>query len=69
MILEDEQLLFLKMVHAFERVNVNIQQAVITTIGHQVMDTFYVTNEEMRKLKESDFEEFFKKSLMSKIEI
>ena len=31
-----------KMVSAFDRVGVPIQQAVITTIGHQVIDTFFL---------------------------
>ena len=69
MTLSDAPLVFFKMVDAFERIDVRIQQAVITTIGHQVIDTFYITPEDQQKLVHSDFEEYFKQSLMSSTEI
>ena len=57
------------MVYAFERVDVKIQQAVITTIGHQVIDTFYIKPDDLEKLNLSDYEEYLKQSLMSPSEI
>ena len=53
----------------FERVGIKIQQAVITTIGHQVIDTFYIKPSDLEKLRLSDFEEYLKQSLMSPSEI
>jgi UTP:GlnB (protein PII) uridylyltransferase len=57
------------MVSAFDRAGVPIQQAVITTIGHQVIDTFYITTDDHKKLLKSDFEEKLKQALMSPSEI
>jgi len=42
---------------------------VITTIGHQVIDTFYITPEDHEKLVKSDFEQSLKQALMSPTEI
>ena len=41
----------------------------ITTIGHQVIDTFYIKPSDLEKLRLSDFEEYLKQSLMSPSEI
>ena len=57
------------MVSAFDQVGVSIQQAVITTIGHQVIDTFYITSDDHEKLLKSNFEESLKQALMSPSEI
>ena len=65
----DAPLVYFKMVYAFERVDVKIQQAVITTIGHQVIDTFYIKPDDLEKLNLSDYEEYMKQSLMSPSEI
>ena len=62
---DDAPLVYYKMVSAFDQVGVPIQQAVITTIGHQVIDTFYITPEDHEKLVKSNFEESLKESLMS----
>ena len=66
---EDAPLVYYKMVSAFDRLEVVIQQAVITTIGHQVIDTFYITTDDHEKLLKSDFEESLKQALMSPSEI
>ena len=66
---DDAPLVYYKMVSAFDQVGVPIQQAVITTIGHQVIDTFYITPEDHEKLVKSNFEESLKESLMSPSEI
>ncbi len=66
---EDAPLVYYKMVSAFDRVGVSIQQAVITTIGHQVIDTFYITTDDHEKLLKSNFEESLKQALMSPSEI
>ena len=66
---EDAPLVYYKMVSAFDRVGVSIQQAVITTIGHQVIDTFYITSDDHEKLLKSNFEESLKQALMSPSEI
>tara|TARA_B100000700_G_scaffold328108_1_gene444801 strand:+ start:210 stop:3668 length:3459 start_codon:yes stop_codon:yes gene_type:complete len=66
---EDAPLIYYKIVIAFEKIGVQIQQAVITTIGHQVIDTFYITAEDNKKLKNSHFEEFLKQALTSPSEI
>ena len=62
---EDAPLVYYKMVSAFDYVGVTIQQAVITTIGHQVIDTFYITPSDHKKIVKSDFEESLKQVLMS----
>jgi len=66
---EDAPLVYYKMVSAFDRVGVPIQQAVITTIGHQVIDTFYITPDDYEKIVKSNFEESLKQALMSPSEI
>ena len=66
---EDAPLVYYKMVSAFDQVGVPIQQAVITTIGHQVIDTFYITPEDHEKLVKSNFEESLKQALMSPSDI
>jgi UTP:GlnB (protein PII) uridylyltransferase len=58
-------LLYYKIINAFDQVGVAIQQAVITTIGHQVIDTFYINSVDHEKLVKSNFEESLKESLMS----
>ena len=65
----DAPLVYFKIIYAFERVGIKIQQAVITTIGHQVIDTFYIKPSDLEKLRLSDFEEYLKQSLMSPSEI
>ena len=66
---EDAPMVYYKMVNAFDRVNVTIQQAVISTIGHQVIDTFYILPSDQEKLNGSDFEESLKHVLLSPSEI
>ena len=66
---EEAPLVYYKIVSAFDQVGVPIQQAVITTIGHQVIDTFYITPEDHEKLVKSDFEQSLKQALMSPTEI
>ena len=66
---EEAPLVYYKIVSAFDQVGVPIQQAVITTIGHQVIDTFYITPEDHEKLVKSDFEQSLKQALMSLTEI
>ena len=62
-------MVYYKMVNAFEHVNVSIQQAVISTIGHQVIDTFYILPSDHEKIVRSDFEESLKQVLRSPSEI
>ncbi|MBC8257682.1 MAG: protein-PII uridylyltransferase [SAR324 cluster bacterium] len=66
---EDAPLVYYKMINAFDHFGVPIQQAVITTIGHQVIDTFYITPADHKKIIKSDFEEYLKQSLMRPSEI
>ena len=66
---EDAPMVYYKMVNAFDHVNVPIQQAVISTIGHQVIDTFYVLPSDHEKIVRSDFEESLKQVLGSPSEI
>ena len=66
---EDAPLIYYKIVSAFDRAQVTIQQAVISTIGHQVIDTFYITAEDHEKLLRSNFEESLKLALTSPSEI
>ena len=66
---EDAPMVYYKMVNAFDHVNVPIQQAVISTIGHQVIDTFYILPSDHEKIVESDFEESLKQVLMSPSEM
>ncbi|MBG55558.1 MAG: protein-PII uridylyltransferase [Deltaproteobacteria bacterium] len=66
---EDAPMVYYKMVNAFDHVNVTIQQAVISTIGHQVIDTFYIIPSDQEKIVGSDFEESLKQGLMSPSEI
>jgi len=66
---DDAPLLYYKIINAFDQVGVPIQQAVITTIGHQVIDTFYINSVDHEKLVKSNFEESLKESLMSPSEI
>ena len=68
-LLLDAPLVYFKIIYAFERVGIKIHQAVITTIGHQVIDTFYIKPSDLEKLRLSDFEEYLKQSLMSPSEI
>ena len=66
---EDAPLVYYKIVTAFDNAGVQIQQAVITTIGHQVIDTIYITPKDNKKLKNSNFEESLKQALISPSEI
>ena len=66
---EDAPLVYFKIVNAFENIGIQIQQAVITTIGHQVIDTFYIKPEDSKKLKNSNLEESLKQALISPSEI
>ena len=66
---EDAPMVYYKMVNAFDHVNVTIQQAVISTIGHQVIDTFYILPSDQEKIVGSDFEESLKHVLLSPSEI
>ena len=66
---EDAPLVYYKIVSAFNQVGVTIQQAVITTIGHQVIDTFYIIPSDYEILVNSDFEESLKQALISPSEI
>jgi UTP:GlnB (protein PII) uridylyltransferase len=60
---EDAPMVYFKMAHAFEAVNVPIQQSLITTTGHQVMDMFYINPEDLERLQQSDFEEILRNTL------
>ena len=66
---EDASLVYYKIISAFDHLGIPIQQAVITTIGHQVIDTFYITSQDNEKLMMSDFEESLKQALISPSEI
>ena len=66
---EDAPLVYFKIVNAFENIGIHIQQAVITTIGHQVIETIYIRPEDSKKLKNSNLEESLKQALISPSEI
>ena len=66
---EDAPLVYYKIVDAFDNLGIQIQQAVITTIGHQVIDTIYITSKDNEKLEKSNFEESLKQAIMSPSEI
>ena len=66
---EDAPLVYYKIVTAFDNAGVHIQQAVITTIGHQVIDTIYITPNDNKKLEKSNFEESLKQAIISPSEI
>ena len=58
-VLRDEPFLFYKVTQAIDRFNVEVQQALITTTGHQVVDYFYFSPEDYASLQRTDFEERF----------
>ncbi len=60
---EDAPMVYFKMAHAFETVNVPVRQSLITTTGHQVMNTFYIDPQDLDRLQHSDFEELLRHSL------
>lgn len=65
----DAPLVYYKMTEAFDRVNVNIQQSLITTTGHQVADYFYINPDDYERLKHSNFEEILKLRFWQETEI
>ncbi len=56
-VLRDEPYLFYKVSRAFDLFDVEVQQALITTIGNQVMDYFYLNAADYERLRASTFEE------------
>ncbi|MBF0351058.1 MAG: protein-PII uridylyltransferase [SAR324 cluster bacterium] len=67
--LEDAPLVYYKMARAFDNAGIHIQQSLITTIGHQVADYFYVTREDFNRIRETDFEEVLKSFFLHPTEI
>ena len=57
MTLRDAPFLFYKLTRAFDLYEVEVQQALITTTGKQVVDYFYLTPEDYARLRASDFVE------------
>ncbi len=57
LVLRDEPFLFYKVSRAFDLFDVEIQQSLITTIGNQVVDHFYLREEDCDLLRRSGFEE------------
>ena len=55
--LRDAPFLFYKLTRAFDLYEVEVQQALITTTGRQVVDYFYLTPEDYERLRGSDFVE------------
>ncbi|MCZ6472703.1 MAG: hypothetical protein O6934_04620 [SAR324 cluster bacterium] len=58
-VLPDEPFLFYKVARAFDLYEVEIQQSLITTTGNQVVDYFYLREEDYDRLLTSSFEERF----------
>jgi UTP:GlnB (protein PII) uridylyltransferase len=56
-VLRDEPFLFYKVTRAFDLYDVEIRQSLITTIGNQVADYFYLDPEGYERLRASSFEE------------
>jgi UTP:GlnB (protein PII) uridylyltransferase len=56
-VLRDEPYLFYKVTRAFDLFDAEVQQALITTIGNQVVDYFYLRPEDYERLRNSRFEE------------
>ena len=57
LVLRTEPYLFYKVSRAFDLFDVEVQQSLITTIGNQVMDYFYLNKEDYERLQASTFEE------------
>ena len=57
LVLRDEPYLIYKVSRAFDLFNVEIQQSLITTVGNQVVDYFYLLPEDYERLRTSRFEE------------
>ncbi|HKJ00016.1 MAG TPA: hypothetical protein VKB51_16180 [bacterium] len=57
LVLRDEPYLFYKVSRAFDLFDVEVQQALITTIGNQVVDYFYLNPADYERLQASSFEE------------
>lgn len=58
-VLRDEPFLFYKVAQAFDLFDIDLQQALITTTGNQVVDYFYFSPPGYDRLRGSDFEERF----------
>lgn len=56
-VLRDEPYLFYRVARAFDLFDVEVCQALITTIGNQVVDYFYLTPDDYERLRASSFEE------------
>ena len=56
-VLRDEPFLFYKVSRAFDLFDAEVQQSLITTIGNQVVDYFYLTPADLERLRASTFEE------------
>jgi len=56
--MRDQPFLFFKVSQVFDLYDVEVQQALITTTGNQVLDYFYLLPESMNRLRASNFEEF-----------
>jgi UTP:GlnB (protein PII) uridylyltransferase len=56
-VLRDEPYLFYKVSRAFDLFDVEVQSSLITTIGNQVVDYFYLTPQDYEHLRTSRFEE------------
>ena len=57
MTLRDAPFLFYTLTRSFDLYEVEVQQALITTTGKQVVDYFYLTPEDYARLRASDFVE------------
>ena len=54
-VMRDSPFLFYKVSQVFDRYDVELQQSLITTVGNQVVDYFYLTPEDYARLEASDF--------------
>ena len=57
-VMRDQPFLFFKVTRVFERFQAELRQALITTTGNQVVDTFFLSQEDFNRLQGSNFEEF-----------
>lgn len=57
-VMRDQPFLFFKVSQVFDLHETDVQQALITTIGNQVQDTFYLPPEDADRLKATAFQEF-----------
>lgn len=57
-VMRDQPFLFFKVSQVFDLHQAEVQQALISTTGNQVQDTFYLPPEDLVRLRGSNFEEF-----------